>query len=128
MNAGRVSGMGRSEQGIPVRRFTSRKGQRHLSGLCWSATTNGLHVFERIFTSIAAYYAHAAGNEFRGAESAVHSVFSRHLALAQRRGADEHGVAVELDAGGLPDGVYIAAHDMRMLSSKRSRQPWPGAG
>src|ERR1700682_4663003 len=29
------------EQGIPVRRFTSRKGQRHLSGLWWSATTGG---------------------------------------------------------------------------------------
>src|SRR6202171_6431941 len=31
------------EQGLPVRRFTSRKGQRHLSGLWWSATT-GRHV------------------------------------------------------------------------------------
>ena len=31
------------EQGMPVRRFTSRKGQRHLSGLWWSATT-GRHV------------------------------------------------------------------------------------
>ena len=29
------------EQGLPVRRFTSRKGQRHLSGLWWSATTGG---------------------------------------------------------------------------------------
>ena len=29
------------EQGIPVRRFRSRKGQRHLSGLWWSATTGG---------------------------------------------------------------------------------------
>jgi hypothetical protein len=29
------------EQGMPVRRFTSRKGQRHLSGLWWSATTGG---------------------------------------------------------------------------------------
>src|ERR1700687_6360880 len=28
-------------QGLPVRRFTSRKGQRHLSGLWWSATTGG---------------------------------------------------------------------------------------
>ena len=35
------------EQGIPVRRFTSRKGQRHLSGLWWSATTNGLHVSKK---------------------------------------------------------------------------------
>ena len=35
------------EQGIPVRRFTSRKGQRHLSGLWWSATTNGLHVLKK---------------------------------------------------------------------------------
>lgn len=31
------------EYGRPVRRFTSRKGQRHLSGLWWSATT-GSHV------------------------------------------------------------------------------------
>lgn len=31
------------ERGIPVRRFVSRKGQRHLSGLWWSAT-NGAHV------------------------------------------------------------------------------------
>src|SRR4051794_36949570 len=29
------------EQGVPVRRFRSRKGQRHLSGLWWSATTGG---------------------------------------------------------------------------------------
>jgi hypothetical protein len=29
------------EQGLPVRRFKSRKGQRHLSGLWWSATTGG---------------------------------------------------------------------------------------
>ena len=29
------------ELGMPVRRFTSRKGQRHLSGLWWSATTGG---------------------------------------------------------------------------------------
>src|SRR5260370_41374843 len=28
-------------QGIPGRRFPSRKGQRHLSGLWWSATTGG---------------------------------------------------------------------------------------
>ena len=34
------------EQGIPVRRFTSRKGQRHLSGLWWSATTGGHVGFE----------------------------------------------------------------------------------
>jgi hypothetical protein len=26
------------EQGLPVRRFTSRKGQRHFSGLFWSVT------------------------------------------------------------------------------------------
>lgn len=31
------------ERGLPVRRFASRKGQRHLSGLWWSATT-GRHV------------------------------------------------------------------------------------
>jgi hypothetical protein len=29
------------EDGLPVRRFTARKGQRHLSGLWWSATTGG---------------------------------------------------------------------------------------
>lgn len=29
------------ERGRPVRRFTARKGQRHLSGLWWSATTGG---------------------------------------------------------------------------------------
>src|SRR6478735_6769018 len=29
------------ERSLPVRRFTSRKGQRHLSGLWWSATTDG---------------------------------------------------------------------------------------
>ena len=34
------------EQGMPVRRFTSRKGQRHLSGLWWSATTGGHVGFE----------------------------------------------------------------------------------
>jgi hypothetical protein len=34
------------EVGIPVRRFTSRKGQRHLSGLWWSATTGGHVGFE----------------------------------------------------------------------------------
>ncbi len=34
------------EQGIPVRRFRSRKGQRHLSGLWWSATTGGHVGFE----------------------------------------------------------------------------------
>ena len=34
------------EQGIPVRRFTSRKGQQHLSGLRWSATTGGHVGFE----------------------------------------------------------------------------------
>ena len=28
----------RFEDGLPARRFTSRKGQRHLSGLWWSAT------------------------------------------------------------------------------------------
>ena len=31
------------EDGLPVRRFRARKGQRHLSGLWWSATT-GRHV------------------------------------------------------------------------------------
>jgi hypothetical protein len=31
------------EVGLPVRRFASRKGQRHLSGWWWSATT-GAHV------------------------------------------------------------------------------------
>jgi hypothetical protein len=31
------------ERGRPVRRFTARRGQRHLSGLWWSATT-GAHV------------------------------------------------------------------------------------
>jgi hypothetical protein len=34
------------ESGLPVRRFTSRKGQRHLSGLWWCATTGG-HVGRR---------------------------------------------------------------------------------
>jgi hypothetical protein len=34
------------EQGIPVGQFTSRKGQRYLSGLCWSATTGGHVGFE----------------------------------------------------------------------------------
>jgi hypothetical protein len=34
------------EQGRRVRRFTSRKGQRHLSGLWWSATTGGHVGFE----------------------------------------------------------------------------------
>jgi hypothetical protein len=36
----------RFELGIPVRRFISRKGQRHLSGLWWSATTGGHVGFE----------------------------------------------------------------------------------
>ena len=30
----------------PIRRFTSHKGQRHLSGLWWSATTDGHVGFE----------------------------------------------------------------------------------
>ena len=34
------------ERSLPVRRFTSRKGQRHLSGLWWSATTGGHVGFE----------------------------------------------------------------------------------
>jgi hypothetical protein len=34
------------EFGLPVRRFTARKGQRHLSGLWWSATTRGHVGFE----------------------------------------------------------------------------------
>src|SRR6478735_11211201 len=34
------------EWGLPVRRFRSRKGQRHLSGLWWSATTGGHVGFE----------------------------------------------------------------------------------
>lgn len=34
------------ELGRPVRRFTSRKGQRHLSGLWWSATAGGHVGFE----------------------------------------------------------------------------------
>src|SRR6478609_2553229 len=34
------------EHGSPVRRFTSRKGQRHLSRLWWSATTGGHVGFE----------------------------------------------------------------------------------
>ena len=41
------SGMGGSARaGLPVRRFTSRQGQRHLSGLWWSATTGGHVGFE----------------------------------------------------------------------------------
>jgi hypothetical protein len=36
----------RFELGGPVRRFTARKGQRHLSGLWWSATTGGHVGFE----------------------------------------------------------------------------------
>ena len=34
------------ECGLPVRRFTARKGQRHLSGLWWCATTGGHVGFE----------------------------------------------------------------------------------
>ena len=34
------------ERGVPVRRFVSHKGQRHLSGLWWSATTGGHVGFE----------------------------------------------------------------------------------
>jgi hypothetical protein len=34
------------EFGLPVRRFTARKGQRHLSGLWWCATTGGHVGFE----------------------------------------------------------------------------------
>jgi hypothetical protein len=34
------------ECGLPVHRFTTRKGQRHLSGLWWSATTGGHVGFE----------------------------------------------------------------------------------
>jgi hypothetical protein len=34
------------EDGLPVRRFTARKGQRHLSGRWWCATTNGHVGFE----------------------------------------------------------------------------------
>lgn len=34
------------ECGLPVRRFASRKGQRHLSGLWWCATTGGHVGFE----------------------------------------------------------------------------------
>ena len=34
------------ESACPVRRFRSRKGQRHLSGLWWSATTGGHVGFE----------------------------------------------------------------------------------
>jgi hypothetical protein len=36
----------RFEQGLPVRRFASQRGQRHLSGLWWSATTGGHVGFE----------------------------------------------------------------------------------
>lgn len=34
------------ERGLPVRRFTSHKGQRHLSGLWWCATSGGHVGFE----------------------------------------------------------------------------------
>jgi hypothetical protein len=34
------------EQALPVRRFTAHRGQRHLSGLWWSATTGGHVGFE----------------------------------------------------------------------------------
>jgi len=34
------------EDALPVRRFAARKGQRHLSGLWWSATTGGHVGFE----------------------------------------------------------------------------------
>jgi hypothetical protein len=34
------------ERGMPVRRFAARKGQHHLSGLWWSATTGGHVGFE----------------------------------------------------------------------------------
>jgi hypothetical protein len=34
------------EDGLPVRRFTARKGQRHLSGRWWCATTSGHVGFE----------------------------------------------------------------------------------
>jgi len=37
------------ERSLPVRRFTSRKGQRHLSGLWWSTTTDGHVGFESWF-------------------------------------------------------------------------------
>jgi len=43
-HAGGVGGA--LKHGSPVRRFTSRKGQRHLSGLWWSATTGGHVGFE----------------------------------------------------------------------------------
>ncbi len=36
----------RFEQGLPVRRFPSRRGQQHLSGWWWPATTGGQVGFE----------------------------------------------------------------------------------
>src|SRR5258705_8196702 len=42
------------ERSLPVRRFTSRKGQRHLRGLWWSTTTDGHVAFELETRSCAA--------------------------------------------------------------------------
>src|SRR6478609_1521487 len=66
---------------LPVRRFTSRKGQRHLSGLWWSATTDGPVGFESWLETRS-----CAASGFRPVRGR-HRVAAVVAALDRRRGA-----------------------------------------
>jgi|SRR6478609_6762147 len=68
------------ERSLPVRRFTSRKGQRHLSGLWWSATTGGHVGFESWLETRS-----CAASGFRPVRR--HRVAAVVAALDRRRGA-----------------------------------------
>lgn len=69
------------ERSLPVRRFTSRKGQRHLSGLWWSATTGGHVGFESWLETRS-----CAASGFRPVRGR-HRVAAVVAALDRRRGA-----------------------------------------
>ena len=69
------------ERSLPVRRFTSRKGQRHLSGLWWSATTGGHVGFESWLETRS-----CAASGFRPVRGR-HCVAAVVAALDRRRGA-----------------------------------------
>lgn len=65
----------------PIRRFTSHKGQRHLSGLWWSATTGGHVGFESWLETRS-----CAASGFRPVRGR-HRVAAVVAALDRRRGA-----------------------------------------
>ena len=120
----------RSSQGMPVRRFTSRKGQRHLSGLWWSATTGGHVGFESWLETrhvLASGFRPVRGRYRIPAVLAVTGPMLRASHSRMRRDSPPAG-ADGLRRWSSTAGRWSAAGRVTWRSSTRRRGParWPG--